>query len=154
VSQYADKLSDGVKAMFEKYPDTYRIDVYPTHRTAAAPQWVYDNTYQNATRAKLVDGPAGLMPEGAYGGIPFPIPKNGAEVIWNHLLHWRGEAWHFDNHGVLGTASGNHVLTVDGRGDQQMPYYFKDGSLEDCNGAYWMSSLSNARPQIPAGDVM
>jgi hypothetical protein len=35
MAQYADKLTDGVKAMLQKYPNTYRIDVYPTHRTAA-----------------------------------------------------------------------------------------------------------------------
>ena len=29
--------------------------------------------------------------KGAYGGIPFPIPKTGEEVMWNHLLRWRGE---------------------------------------------------------------
>ena len=36
LDKYADKLADGTKAMFKKYPD-YRIDVYPTRRTAAAP---------------------------------------------------------------------------------------------------------------------
>ncbi|HWH84134.1 MAG TPA: DUF1329 domain-containing protein, partial [Burkholderiaceae bacterium] len=81
VAEHADKLTDGTKAMFAKYPE-YRIDVYKTHRTAAAPQWVYDNTLKNATRAKMV----GDLPEGAYGGIPFPIPKTGAEVMWNHQL--------------------------------------------------------------------
>lgn len=154
VAQYADKLSDGVKAMFEKYPDTYRIDVYPTRRTAAAPQWVYDNTYKNATNAKLVEAPSGPVPEGAYGGIPFPIPQTGAEVMWNHLLRWRGEAWHIDIHGVLSTASGRHVLTVDGRGDHQMPYYFKDGSLDAFNGEYWMIRLINAGPPIRAGEAI
>jgi len=33
-----------------QFPD-YRMDVYPTHRTAAAPQWVYENIFRNATRA-------------------------------------------------------------------------------------------------------
>lgn len=55
LAQYAAKLSDGTKEMFKRFPDTYRIDVYPTRRTAAAPQWVYDNTLKNATRAKLVE---------------------------------------------------------------------------------------------------
>ena len=50
--QYADKLTDGVKAMLKKYPDSYRLDVYKTQRTAAAPQWVYDNTAKNAVRAQ------------------------------------------------------------------------------------------------------
>ena len=51
MDKYADKLTDGTKAMLKRYPSTYRLDVYPTHRTAAAPQWVYDNTFKNATHA-------------------------------------------------------------------------------------------------------
>ena len=48
MGQYSDQLSDGIKAMLKKYPQTYRLDVYPTHRTAAAPQIVYDTTFKNA----------------------------------------------------------------------------------------------------------
>lgn len=88
LEQYKDKLSEGTQTMLRQHP-SYRLDVYPTHRTAAAPQWVYDNTFQNATRAKTTAG--GNSVENAYGGIPFPIPKSGAEVMWNHLLRWRGE---------------------------------------------------------------
>jgi len=76
MEQYADKLSDGVKILLQRYP-TYRLDVYPTHRTAAAPQWVYDNIFRNATRARITDN--GWSLAGAYGGIPFPIPKSGFE---------------------------------------------------------------------------
>jgi hypothetical protein len=67
--QYADKLTDGQKAMLKKYPD-YRLDVYPTHRTAAAPKWVYDNTFKNATTTRMTDD----IPSNFYGGYPFPIP--------------------------------------------------------------------------------
>ncbi|RJF95569.1 DUF1329 domain-containing protein [Noviherbaspirillum saxi] len=152
LDQYADKLTDGTKALFKKYPDTFRIDVYPTRRSAAAPQWVYDNTFKNAMRAKIVDGPSGAIPEGAYGGIPFPIPKTGVEVLWNHLLRWRGEAMYYDMLGVLGTADGKKVVTVDGRADQQMPYYFKDGSPEKFNGDYWTLRLINNGPPVRAGE--
>ena len=41
--QYASELAEGTKVLFKKYPD-YRLYVYPTHRSASAPQWVYDNT--------------------------------------------------------------------------------------------------------------
>ena len=82
MDKYAEKLTDGVKAMLKKYPDTYRLDVYPTHRTATAPEWVYNYTTQNALKAKL-DGHNIL---GAFGGIPFPIPQNGLEAINNHRL--------------------------------------------------------------------
>ena len=149
-AQYADKLSEGVKAMLKKYPDTYRVDVYPTHRTAAAPQWVYDNTAKNAVNGKL----NGLTPEGVYGGIPFPIPKSGAEAMWNHSLRWRGSDWHVDFRGIQVTADGKPVVTVDGRGDFQMPYYAKDGDAASFNGDYWLIRLVNAGPPIRAGEAI
>ena len=87
-AQYADKLSDGHKAMLKAYP-SFRIPVYPTHRTAAAPQRIYDATTKIATTAKLAPGGNGVT--GALAGIPFPMPKTGIEVIWNHLLRFRAE---------------------------------------------------------------
>lgn len=87
-AQYADKLSDGHKAMLKTYP-SFRIPVYPTHRTAAAPQRIYDATKKIATTAKLAAGGNGVS--GALAGIPFPMPKTGIEVIWNHLLRYRAE---------------------------------------------------------------
>lgn len=95
MAQYADKLTDGTKALIKKYPDTFRVDVFPTHRTAAAPQRVYDGTFANATRCKLLDGgDTGLIPEAKFcaGGVPFPIPNNGSEAMWNHQLGWQGHA--------------------------------------------------------------
>lgn len=154
MDQYADKLTEGLKAMLKKYPETFKINVYPTHRTAAAPQWVYDNTFNNATSAQVVEHKL----TNAYGGIPFPIPQSGEEVIWNHLMRWRGEAWHVDVRGSQGTADGHHVPTVLASGDFQMPYYFKDGSLETFqnkhDGTYWMIRLLNYGPAIRAGEAI
>lgn len=151
VEQYADKLADGTKALFKKYPD-YRIDVYPSRRTAAAPQWVYDNTFKNATRAKL----NGDVPEGAYGGVPFPIPKSGAEVMWNHNLRWRAPSLNFAVTQYQITADGKSVLTTDGNIDQQMPYYFQDGSLESFakQNEFWTLRLLNVGPPIRAGEAI
>ncbi|MDM7860877.1 DUF1329 domain-containing protein [Alteromonas sp. ASW11-36] len=88
--QYAAFLSEGQKKMFQTYPDTYRMPVYQTRRSASNPQAIYDATLANATRAELLDGGNGL--KGAAIGIPFPIPQNGLEAIWNHILRYRGEA--------------------------------------------------------------
>jgi hypothetical protein len=148
VATHAEQLSDGTKLMFKRFPQSYRVDVYPTHRTAAAPAWVYDNTARNATRATLT--PTG--PQGAYGGIPFPIPKTGAEAMWNHMLRWRGEAWHFEASQYLTTADGKRVMTADAEGDQNMPYYFKDGAPDRFDGAYWLLRLVNSGPPIRAGE--
>ncbi|WP_100657509.1 DUF1329 domain-containing protein [Alteromonas flava] len=88
--EYADLLSEGQKKMFATYPETYRMPVYQTRRTASNPQAIYDATKANATRAELLDGGNGL--KGAAIGIPFPIPQDGLEAIWNHILRYRGEA--------------------------------------------------------------
>ncbi|GAB4060373.1 DUF1329 domain-containing protein [Uliginosibacterium sediminicola] len=154
MEQYADKLSDGVKAMLKRYPDSFRLDVYPTHRTAALPQWAYDNTFKNATRGKLIEGPGGPQPDNVQGGVPFPIPKSGAEVMWNHLLRWKGEAWHWDATQYVVTADGKAVLTNNGAADQQSPYWFKDGSPENFSGDYYNLRLVNAGPPIRAGEAI
>ncbi len=88
--EYAEFLSEGQKKLFETYPDTYRMPVYQTRRSASNPQAIYDATLANATRAELLDGGNGI--KGAAIGIPFPIPQNGLEAIWNHILRYRGEA--------------------------------------------------------------
>ncbi|KRB93595.1 hypothetical protein ASE07_12780 [Noviherbaspirillum sp. Root189] len=149
VDQYTDKLSDGTKAMFKRYPDTYRVDIYKTHRTAAAPQWVYDNTFKNATTAKI----NGTVITGAYGGIPFPIPKSANEVMANHLLHWRGDAWRMDFRHFLGTSDGKRVMSAEGSADYQMPYYVKDGESK-FKGDYWMIRLATSGPAIRAGEAI
>jgi hypothetical protein len=87
VDKYQSKLADGTVAMIRTLPG-YHVDVYPTHRTAAAPQYIYDNAIANASRASLT--PNGQGVQGAKLSIPFPIPKNGNEAIWNHILRWRG----------------------------------------------------------------
>lgn len=154
MGQYADKLSDGQQAMLKKYP-TYRIDVYPTHRTAAAPQWVYDNALKNATRTKLVDGPGYQMPEGAYGAPPFPIPKSGIEVVWNHLLRFQGTASRTTNGQTwMITADGKPVMTVQGTQDIKMPYYEPDGTPEKFDGTFWLTRVVNVGPPIRAGEAI
>jgi len=149
-AQHVDKLTDGVKAMLAKYPDSYRVDVYPTHRTAAAPQWVYDNTFKNATRAKL----EGDMPVGAYGGIPFPIPKTGQEVMWNHLLLWRPTTYRWDANMYQLTADGRMVLTTDGHAVLQFPYYFEDSSPDKFDGLYLQVKVVNSGPPIRSGEAV
>ena len=149
-AQYSEHLTDGVKAMLTKYPDTYRLDVYPTHRTAIAPQWVYDFTMQNALKAKseghkLID---------AYGGTPFPLAKNGLEAINNHRLSWRGVSWEAAFNQYQITSSGKVVLTTDGFIKRQVPYYFKDGSSEDFNGYFEQILLENYGPPIRAGALI
>ena len=87
--QYTDKLTAGHLAMLYTYPDSFKLNVYPSHRSASFPQRIYDATLVNASKATLVDDGNGVSD--AIIGIPFPIPASGGEVIWNHLLRYRGE---------------------------------------------------------------
>jgi hypothetical protein len=89
MAQYADKLSDGQKALLTKFP-TYYLDVYQTHRTAAYPEHVLKATVRNATSCKaLKEGLA--LDTACRGGMPFPIPKTGYEVMWNQQLRYQGD---------------------------------------------------------------
>ncbi|WP_248739356.1 DUF1329 domain-containing protein [Pseudomonas sp. MWU12-2029] len=88
VDQYKDKLAPGQYAMFKRYPDTFKMPVYPSHRGATVPDDVFAAIRKNATTTTLVAGGNGL--ENFQTAIPFPIPKDGLEVIWNHITRYRG----------------------------------------------------------------
>ncbi len=81
--QYKDKLTVGQIALLKRYPDTYRMPVYPTHRSAHLPESEYALIKEWATRTELVGGGNGM--ENYKASVPFPIPANGVEVIWNHI---------------------------------------------------------------------
>ena len=94
VADYATLLPQGLRALLEKQPDFY-LRVFPSRRSAANPQRIYDATRLNAVGAELIANGNGI--KGASAGIPFPIPQNGMEVIWNHVLHYKGDQTHFVN---------------------------------------------------------
>jgi hypothetical protein len=109
MAQYADMLTDGQKQMFKQYGAVgYKINVYPTHRTVAMPQWVYNNTVQNLTNAQPVSEGLVAGIQGVAGGTPFPIidpnePDAGLKVMWNLQTRWNPLYSHFNNcNGVVG----------------------------------------------------
>ncbi len=106
--QYTDNLTEGHKALLARYASTYKMPVYPTRRSASVPQDVYDATKANVGSAKLADGGNGVS--GASRGTPFPLPKTGQEVIWNHLLRYRGLGGLRTVGQVAPTRSGNYTL--------------------------------------------
>lgn len=106
--EYSDVLSEGQIKLFETYPDTFYMPVYQSRRTASSPQAIYDATLANATRAELLEGGNGL--KGAAIGIPFPIPKSGIEVIWNHTLRYRGEGVEREGGQAAVTAGGAYNI--------------------------------------------
>jgi hypothetical protein len=107
VDRYKDNLSPGEIAMFKKYPD-YKMIVYPTRRTAAFPACHYAETKECASKARLSAGGNGVV--GCTGGIPFPIPKDGTEAIWNTLLRYSGDTFAQDWAQAAVTRTGDYAL--------------------------------------------
>lgn len=110
--QYQDKLTPGQQAMFKRYAGSFQIPVYPTHRSANLPDAVYQAAKENATRTTMVEGGNGLA--NFTTAIPFPIPQNGLEVVWNHITRYRG-----------GSAKRNHVQATPMANGTFVPVYFK-----------------------------
>ncbi|MBQ4799705.1 DUF1329 domain-containing protein [Pseudoalteromonas sp. MMG006] len=106
IDKYKANLSPGQIALFEAYPDTFKMPVYETRRSASYPQFVYDATKKFAATAELVEGGNGI--KNTAIGIPFPIPKSGLEAIWNHLLRYRGQSIERFGGQAAPTASGSY----------------------------------------------
>jgi hypothetical protein len=110
-----DKLTAGTRELLKRFP-SFRVDVYPTHRPVVLPKAVLDNTAKNAVNARATDGGVGV--ENALNGVPFPIPKTGFEVMWNHLLRYQGhalttkyESWNVDASGTPSLATAGEITS-------------------------------------------
>ena len=108
VGKYADKLTEGHKELLKRYPDSYRMNVYPSHRIANMPKEILDGSIKNASTAVLdtVD-----KPRNAFLGYPFPIPQSGAEPIWNHKTKFRGSTFRRFNNQMIVQLDGEYSLT-------------------------------------------
>jgi hypothetical protein len=152
MKQYADKLSEGTRALLQKYPDSFRLDVYPTLRTASAPDYVYKNTALNAVNCKLTQN--GQSVDGCFGGIPFPVPKSGQEVIWNFLLRVEPESVEFGFKNVVLTSDGGQTLATRNDNTFQYPYYYQKGSVLNWSKEYFLQRFSTTAPPFKAGETL
>ena len=78
-------LTPGQIKMFEMYPKTFKMNIYPSRRSCAVPPEVLELTKKNAL---LIDDGEGV--EGVVGSIPFPNPSKALHHVWNHILRYRG----------------------------------------------------------------
>lgn len=154
MDKYADKLSEVTKALLKRYP-SYRVDVYPTHRSIGYPKYILDATVKNATAGKTIND--GLSIEGVGAGIPFPIPKTGNEAMWNHLTRYQGVAMEFDSRNFYVDANGKAIYSGDLHISQQLPNHRqgntpeqqkKDGNL------YFQSAYNFTGPPRSLGDCI
>lgn len=93
---YEAWLTPGLQALLTRYADTFALPVYPTRRSAAAPEWVYHALRDNARNAKLTADGNGVSGAGVASAFPIPVDSDNRvdarKVLWNHLTRWRGQA--------------------------------------------------------------
>ncbi len=146
-AQYAGRLPEGALALFRKYAD-FRMNIYPTHRSAVFPAQVYAAAARNATQAEAAPEGIAYGVSGAAGAIPFPIPQSGTEIVWNHLLAFWGAAREAHVGTYVAAGDGSVVRTAAYRETTDFPYYFP-GATADGFGRYYFKTrrVQDAPPE-------
>lgn len=149
--QYADQLSVGQKAMFERYPDSYYMDIYPTRRSASFPQRSLEKTIENASTASLVGDGEGVID--AAEGFPFPFPENPYELMWNHKLKPKGTGGVRYNNQVAPTAGGEYTFVK--LREELLGLYYKEGvTIADINNILLYFFQEVESPARLAGNIL
>ncbi|MEG1626432.1 DUF1329 domain-containing protein [Pseudomonas sp.] len=150
--QYKDKLTDGQMAMFKRYPDSYRVPVYTSHRTASNPQEVYDAAKKSALNTEALAG-------GNYVGnltgsrfYAFPLPKTGVEVLWNHISRYRGKNFHRLTAQAAPQTNGSFTA-VELSDEVGYPQYMKDADGKKAENVLFYYKQEVTAPSRLAGGV-
>lgn len=150
VEQYQARLSAGQIAMFKAYPG-FRMDIYPTRRSASFPERIYAQTRKNAEHCKLVAEGEGVA--GCAEGLPFPIPENGMQVIWNHKLKYKGvTVTSYANQAVV-TNKGDYTL-IRVREQVYGLYYLPGNTSESIENILLYYQLNVLAPPRLAGQAL
>ncbi|MCY3703384.1 MAG: DUF1329 domain-containing protein [Rhodospirillales bacterium] len=150
LDEHRDRLSIGHQRLLETYP-SFNIQVYPTRRSASVPQRIYDATREIAASARLVDDGNGVGD--AVIGIPFPIPANGLEVIWNHLLRYRGESVACTVGQAAVTRGGDFTLVKQSL-EIELRYSLPDMTLDELGNTMILFKQETLAPARLAGDIV
>ena len=151
MAQYADQLTPGTVALLERYGgEGFKVKVWPTHRSFAAPDWYYENTRYNATHTQLLDD--GLLLEDVKAGTPFPIPQSALEVYWNHLLRWEGTHLEGEYQSVYKDRKGKTVLGSVAKVSMEWPHYNPDKDYGHSFVDYYMIRVDYKSPARRAGE--
>ncbi len=152
--QYKDQLSPGQIELLKTIKG-YRMDIYPTHRSCGFPELVYQRTKENAKIAKLAAD--GYNLEAATGaGVPFPLPDNGAQAMWNHKLRWQGEGRIEPNYTMLSPQKGgSDFLRIEYVANYLAPYQSPGTkSLADAKGVELDFYQETTSPAALAGTLV
>ncbi|HAD09165.1 MAG TPA: DUF1329 domain-containing protein, partial [Porticoccaceae bacterium] len=150
VEQYRDTLSAAHIALIKKYPDTYRMHIYPSRRSVSYPALVKEKTRQYQGKARVVDDGAGV--EGIVMGIPFPQPENGEQAIWNMRLSYKGGGYSGYYNTAVTASDGSYERGVS---KHEIEYLYSDprSTLENLNNIKTRAVMYTLRPAKSAGTI-
>ncbi len=147
--KYKKYLTPGQIALLKKYP-SYSMNVYPSRRSAAYPQTVYDAVKNNATSAQLLKYGTGVSD--TIMSSPFPIPQTGAEVLWNHTLRYRGLRWEYTSSSVYSSSTGDQSVI-----SREFKYFWAysqpDVTLDDIDNKIFYLKRKTIAPASMAGSL-
>lgn len=125
-------LTEGQKALFATYPDSFKMPIYPTRRSASYPDYIYDETEKNAKRVKLVNDGNGIT--GSTAGFPFPMPEHGQQAMWNHNLRFvtRDTVKLYSNTAVV-QPNGDYRLSTN---VTQLKFYYHNKDVDDLDNRF------------------
>lgn len=149
--EHSDYLSPGQEAIFERYPDSFYMDVYPTRRSASFPERIYEMTARNAETGRLVANGEGVAD--VAEGTPFPLPQNARELIWNHKMKYKtvGSIRHWNQ--VVPTASGSYTMIK--IREEILGLYFKKGmTIDDIDNVLLYFFQEVESPARLAGNIL
>jgi hypothetical protein len=149
--QYAEFLTEGSKAIFEKLgPDGFKMDVYPTKRSYEVPDWFYENVKKNAVNANLVA--EGQKIEGNLPGTPFPIPQSALEVTWNHMIRY-GQDFSQEYDVYYVSSDGKPILSTTAYSTSVYPMY-SNPDQEVGDTPWTMLRINYKAPARRAGEIL
>lgn len=149
VQDYASLLPAGTQELLRRNPGTHRIDVYPSHRTACHPQWVYQNTIDRAGKPRLVGDAPGVAD--AHAQIPFPIPKSGTEAMWNALLVFHNTNEESHRHQFFVDSAGRVTLVNTASDFHYRPYWDNERTSIPDDEPFWSLVSVQTSPASRAG---
>lgn len=152
--KYSDKLGAGELAKLKQLKG-YRMNIYPSHRSCTAPDFVAENTKKNPGFAHMKDG--WILDEAYVPGVPFPIPASGEEIMLNAKMRYRGVGIDYKN--TITTVSPRKGSTEWIKAAQELAWYMpwaKKGStkLSTLPPIEWYFYFAYSTPAALAGQAL
>jgi Protein of unknown function (DUF1329) len=151
MAQYEDQLTGAHKELLKAYPDSYFMNVYQSRRSCAYPEFVYEASRSNAVSGQLTNDGEGIT--GAVIAAPFPIPRSGREVLWNHVLRYQGHKVTLQTASATPTRNGQYSIET---AREQLIFAYSDPqitSIKDINNVQIYYMRHGLTPLKNAGTI-